>query len=150
MPRPRSAARARDLDEADAGPEAGRLGSAVDVLEHALAVDSATVRMLARARSAGAGRVVLMQAPAGEIGVAALQAMDDASLEQRLERAVDGDRREPRALLGEPAEDVVAPIELGIAAISANTSWRSGVKRMRLAANASVARSIERARRRGL
>ena len=96
-------------------PEAGRLGSAVDVLEYALAVDLGhRAAMLAHEHDRpAAGHVVLMQAPAGEIGVAALQAMDDARLEQRLERAVDGDRREPRALLGEPAEDVVGPDRAG-------------------------------------
>ncbi len=80
---------------------------AVDRVEDAFRVDLLHgVAVLARQEDrAAAGAVV--HAAAGEEGVLAFEAMDDAGFEQRVDGAVDGDGREPRALLGQLGEDVV-------------------------------------------
>ena len=64
-------------------------------------------RCISRRRGRSAGARCVVEAAAGEVGVLAFEAVDDAGLEQRVDGAVDGDRREPRALLGEARENVV-------------------------------------------
>jgi hypothetical protein len=44
---------------------------------------------------------------AGDERIAALDAMDEAVLAQKLERAIGGNRRRPRALQREPLDDLV-------------------------------------------
>ena len=44
---------------------------------------------------------------AGDEGVAAFDAMHQPLLAQEIERAIDGDRRRPRALLGQPVDQLI-------------------------------------------
>ena len=54
----------------------------------------------------GGGVVVV---GAGEIGVAALDAVHEAVLHQEVERAIDGDRRRPRHRFGEFVDHLIGP-----------------------------------------
>src|SRR5450756_87774 len=57
-------------------------------------------------RHRGCGVVIV---GAGEIGVAALDAVDEAVLDQEIERAVDRDRRRPRHRFGEFLDHFIGP-----------------------------------------
>ncbi len=50
----------------------------------------------------------LVQAAAGEIGVLAFQPMHDAGFEQRIQRPIDRNWREPRSLFRQPVQHFVS------------------------------------------
>jgi len=102
--------RSRHLDKPHARLEFGAVSGLVDRLKDMIAVNlldgSAFLTTEKNRPAAGWG---LMQATAGEIGVFALETMHDARIEKGIEGPVYGDRSQPRALLGQPIQDLVGP-----------------------------------------
>src|ERR1700740_767883 len=93
-------ANAGDFDHRQFRRKAGGPRRSVEALRHRSCRNFAdrTAGVADQKRHHGGGVMVV---GAGEIGIAALDAMDEAVLHQEIERAIDRDRRRPRHRFGE-------------------------------------------------
>src|SRR6266404_2110667 len=95
-----------DLDDGEFWRESGRARRRVEALRHGGRGNFANgTAMIADQERHHRGFVMIMRA--GEEGVAALDSVNEAVLHQKIERAVDRDRRRPRHRLGEFVDHLI-------------------------------------------